>query len=192
MSMTITLTFSDAATHRPVRSILTVRPECETDALLHAASRLRALEQDELPGQTIVGIGLLLNDIPLDGRANPYTWRDIQVRDDASAVIAFFEVRAALIGPHDCLCGNLIRFKPEFDTYGDYGYQWATSVCPRCKRDHVAFAEAADHVFAKEKRRELEDFYSSDRFPVIAWRHRIVPRGSQFHLCTSAAPSAGK
>jgi hypothetical protein len=192
MSMTITLMFSDAATHRPVKSILTVRPECETDALLHAASRLRALEQDGLPGQTIVGIGLLLNDIPLDGRANPFSWRDIQVRDDASAVIAFFEIRASLIGPHDCLCGNLMQFKPEFDTFGDYGYQWATSVCQRCKRDHVAFAEATDHIFAEEKRRELEDFYSADRFPVIVWRHKVILGGSQFSLPISAAPSTGK
>jgi hypothetical protein len=192
MSMTITLTFSDPAIHRPVKGILTVPPGREIDALLHAASQLRALEHDGLPGQPILDIGLLVNGIPMDGRATPYSWRDIQMRDDASAVIAFFEVRTSLIGPHDCLCGNLMQCKPEFDTFGDYGYQWATGVFQRCKRDHVAFAEATDHIFAEEKRRELEDFYSADRFPLIVWRHKVILGGSQFSLRISAAPSTGK
>lgn len=94
----------------------------------------------------------------------------------------FSAIRAALIGPHTCLCGACIRLTAGFEDYGAYGYQWAAGRCRRCRRDMVVFGEDTGHRFVEAKRFDLEQFYSIDGYMAIDWRYGQVGGGTYFEV----------
>jgi hypothetical protein len=112
----------------------------------------------------------------------PYSRRDVDKTAHSEAVNKFLAARKNLSGSHPCICGVSVEPKSEYEHYGHHGYQWSTGRCERCRRDLAAFGEAARHESPKSKRRELEDFYTADRYTRIEWRYCIGLIGSAFTL----------
>ncbi len=100
--------------------------------------------------------------------------------------LSFLEIRAGLIGPIECRCGAPIEPTTEYETYGSYGYQWFTGRCKPSGRDHVAFG--SDDLFVQSKRRDLQVFYTGDRFALLVWHHQVRIKRTLFSLVEPRCP----